>query len=94
MSEFPPRYQDYLSPPDVESAEPEHRVSPPFEETVVIMKLRGQEVWHAVWQGEHDALGEYDGTREEAIRWARTKPCRCLIFSEEASNWVPLNSDD
>ncbi|CRK55992.1 hypothetical protein [Alloactinosynnema sp. L-07] len=57
------------------------------------MKLRDEDVWHAVWHGEHDALGEFDGTREDAIRWARDRSSRCLIFSEETSDLVPLGDD-
>ncbi|MGQ0837852.1 hypothetical protein [Actinokineospora sp.] len=100
MNEFPPRYRDYLSSPgDLDPQGSVHREDHvhddrPFEDSVVIGRLRGQDVWHAVWQGEREALGEFDGTRTEAIAWARDKSPRCLIYSEAAGDVVPLGDDE
>jgi hypothetical protein len=43
--------------------------------------------WHAVWQGDADPtqpLGEFDGTRGDALAWARACcPSEILVYDPE-----------
>jgi hypothetical protein len=51
--------------------------------------------WHALWEGEVDPtqpLGEFDGTREDAIAWARSrKPSEILVFDPETGKLSPTD---
>lgn len=84
MTEPPPRYQDYLPPPGATPAVVGTPVDPatPHEDSVVVMKNRDGQ-WHAVWQGPAAPLGEFNGSREDAIEWARQRSPRCWVYSEE-----------
>jgi hypothetical protein len=51
--------------------------------------------WHALWEGEADStqpLGEFDGTREDALAWARAcKPSQILVFDPETGMLNPTS---
>jgi hypothetical protein len=49
--------------------------------------------WHAVWHGADPSApaGEFDGSREDAIAWARqTGAGNVLIFDLEQNDLIPL----
>jgi len=62
--------------------------------------------WSASWQDDYpedevrDAepaagVEDFEGTEEEVIRWARTRPAEeFFIFSPEAGNYIPLEPAD
>jgi hypothetical protein len=62
--------------------------------------------WSASWQddypddevrdGEPDAgVEDFEGTQDEVIRWARTRPAeKFFIFSDEANAYLPLEPAD
>lgn len=84
----PPRDRDYLTSPEV--------AEPPIDESdaterVFVMLLRDG-TWHASWQGR-ELLGEFDGTRAEAVAWARERCERVLVYSEELGDLVPLTDE-
>jgi hypothetical protein len=58
-------------------------------DSTVVMKMHDGS-WHAVWRAE-TLLGEFDGTREAAIDWARSRSPRCWVYSEELGDVVPLS---
>jgi hypothetical protein len=78
----PPRYQDYVAGP------PQPALAEPSLDSAVVVKLRDG-TWHAVWQSDR-LLGEFDGTREEAVEWARARSTRCWVYSEELGDLVLL----
>jgi hypothetical protein len=78
------RYRDYLPPDSMPAQPPTEDVRP--AESAVVMKMSDGS-WHAVWQGD-TLLGEFDGTREEAVAWARSRSSRCWIYSEELGDLV------
>lgn len=91
MTEWPPLYRHYLSTPEV--AKPDF--APSLEaigSVVVVSNRRGS--WNAVWQGETSALGEFEGTKQDAIDWARQRSDRCWVYSEELDKMVLLDPDD
>ncbi len=51
--------------------------------------------WHALWEGEVDPtqpLGEFDGTREDALAWARScKPSEILVFDPDTGTLNPTD---
>jgi hypothetical protein len=54
------------------------------------MKMRDG-TWHAIWQGEHSVLDEFDGTEQDAVDWARRRSARCWVYSEELGDVVLLD---
>src|SRR6185437_4621484 len=66
------RYRDYLPPGSMPAQPPTEDVRP--AESAVVMRMSDGS-WHAVWQGD-TLLGEFDGTREEAVAWARSRSSR------------------
>ena len=72
----------------------------------VFVNCIGQGEWWASWQddypedevrdGEPDAgVEDFEGTEEEVIRWARTRPAeKFFIFSDEANAYLPLEPAD
>jgi len=90
MRRNPPRYRDYLADMDEAAAVPGS--GPGFVSTVVMKFSDG--TWHAVWQGD-ELLGEFDGTRDQAIAWARSRAAdRRFIYSEELGDLVPDDGSD
>jgi hypothetical protein len=86
MTEGAQRYRDYLQsgqPSEVRHGS--NRGS--FQDSVVVMKTRAG-LWHAVWQGETSVLGEFDGTKAEAVDWARERSSRCWVYSEEHDDLI------
>ncbi|TDV51066.1 hypothetical protein [Actinophytocola oryzae] len=65
----------------------------PAEDTTVVTKLRDGR-WHAVWQGAYRLLAEFDGTRDEAVAWARARSPRCWVYDEELGDVVLLEDDE
>ena len=57
---------------------------------------RSEEIshWHALWEGEASPtapLGEFDGSREEAVRWARERrPTELWVYDFGARDIVQL----
>jgi hypothetical protein len=90
MTEFPPRYRDYLSTPEKSAPSVPN---PEFRDSTVVMKTRGGS-WHAIWQGEEAVLDEFDGTQQDAIDWARQRSARCWVYSEELGDVVLLDADE
>lgn len=93
----PPKYRDYLNGDSLNgSAEDEtaamQQSSDESSDLVVVMRFSGEH-WHAVWQGMDAALGEFDGTKDEAIAWARQRAARCLVYSEETGDVEPLSGE-
>lgn len=92
MTEFPPRYRDYLS--TSEWPESGRQASTPeFRDSTVVMKTRSGS-WHAIWQGRDSVLDEFDGTEQDAIDWARQRSARCWVYSEESGDVVLLDADE
>lgn len=92
MPEFPPRYRDYLS--GSEAAKPVPSVTDAcFRDSTVVMKTRG-DTWYAVWQGKDSILEEFEGTRRDAIMWARQRAARGWVYSEELGDVVPWDADE
>lgn len=50
--------------------------------------------WHALWEGDADPtqpLGEFDGSREDAITWAHAcSPSEILVFNPETKDLQPV----
>jgi hypothetical protein len=46
--------------------------------------------WEAVW-GADSLLGEFQGTREDAIAWALQRSTNCWVYSEELKDVVRYN---
>jgi hypothetical protein len=74
-----PRYRDYPIDPGY--------AAPDFEpvESVVVMKT--DDGWEAVW-GAGTLLGEFQGSREDAIAWALQRSTNCWVYSEELRDVV------
>jgi hypothetical protein len=47
--------------------------------------------FHAVWQGKAGLLGEFDGTKEEAIAWAKERSSRCFLYTRAAGDLERLD---
>jgi hypothetical protein len=49
--------------------------------------------WRATDEGEFDVLGEFAGTRDEAIAWALARPDvrEIYLYSEETKDIAPLD---
>ena len=78
------RYRDYL-PPDWTPAKPPTQQAPSIESVVVMKTADGS--WEAVW-GADSLLGEFQGTREDAIAWALQHSTNCWVYSEELHDVV------
>ena len=90
---------DNASPPCGQGIEPQEAVpdipgAPPYGHTpngyidyVVIMPNRERTEWTALWEGEHEVLGEIETrSRSDAIVWARAHSSVCFIFSDNAND--------
>jgi hypothetical protein len=84
-------YADYRRPgPDAEEPDDD---SIDFSPSVTIMYIADDDVWRAVWGGRH-FLGEFEGTREDAIVWARDR-CKIIrIYSLSERDIVDLGADE
>jgi hypothetical protein len=60
-----------------------------FRPSVTIMYIADEGVWQAVWGDRHE-LGEFEGTREEAIAWARERCETIRIYSLAEHDIVDL----
>lgn len=88
--EWPSRYADYLGPEPrwAEGAPPPTTHTPP---KIFINVSRHDQLWSAVWQSSDGLLGSFEeGTREDAIAWARARCDTVFIFSPELGDLVPL----
>lgn len=85
------RYPSYM-PPDPEWAEePDH-----FEDegpSITIGCIAARDVWQAVW-GDRQLLGEFEGTRTDAIAWARERCETIRIYSLTKRDIVELEADE
>jgi hypothetical protein len=59
-------------------------------DSTVVMKMTDGS-WHAVWRHGSGVLAEFDGPRQRAIDWARSRSPRCWVYSEELAEMVPLS---
>jgi len=91
MTDFSRRYRDYLTSADI-ARPPADEPDREIPESSVVVK-RGDGTWHAVWQGKDGLLGEFDGTEQDAIEWARRKSTRCWVWSDAAGDLVLLDPD-
>ncbi|GAA0396980.1 MULTISPECIES: hypothetical protein [Micromonospora] len=75
----------------------------PGHGTVYLHKGRSLErriVWAAKWvdplPGGHTAgIEEIEGTRDEVLRWARSRPAAALVIpTEQEPYWVPAPDND
>jgi hypothetical protein len=58
------------------------------------MPIRHQATWRALKEGpggEQD-LDSFEGTREEAVEWAKQRPGGILIYDEEVRDLVVLRA--
>jgi len=92
MTDFPPRYRDYLRSPSP-AQPPADEGDPDVPESTVVVKLSDGS-WHAIWQSKDGLLGEFDGTEPDAIAWARQRSTRCWVYSEAVGDLVLLDPDD
>jgi hypothetical protein len=60
-----------------------------MDSTVVRKMTDGS--WHAVWRRESRLLAEFDGPRQDAIDWARSRSPHCWVYSEELGDVMLLN---
>lgn len=84
-------YADYRSHSS-EAEEPDDD-SIDFSPSVTIMYIADEDVWQAVW-GDRQLLGEFEGTREEAIAWARKRCDIIRIYSLTKRDIVELAPDE
>lgn len=59
--------------------------------SVFIMKSGAE--WSASWQKDDGVAGEYQGSRDDAISWAKLRTNRVWIYSEEVGDLVLVTSD-
>lgn len=83
---------DYMHPESGWAEEPEDIDSIDFSPTVTIMYFADEDTWQAVWGGRQQ-LGEFEGTREEAIAWARERCDIIRIYSPAEDDIVDLGPD-
>ena len=57
------------------------------------MYIADEDAWQAVW-GDRQQLGEFEGTREEAIAWARERCEVIRIYSMSERDIVKLGPDE
>jgi hypothetical protein len=80
-------YADYRRPsPDGEEPDDD---SIDFSPSVTIMYIADEDVWQAVW-GDRQQLGEFEGTRDQAIAWARERCETIRIYSLSEGGIVDL----
>jgi hypothetical protein len=84
---------DYLHPESGWAKEPDDLDSIDFSPTVTIMYFADDDTWQAVWGGRQQ-LGEFEGTREEAIAWARERCDTIRIYSPIEDDIVELGPDE
>ncbi|HST47721.1 hypothetical protein [Jatrophihabitans sp.] len=84
---------DYLHPGSEWAKEPDDIDSIDFSPTVTIMYFADDDTWQAVWGGR-EQLGEFEGTREEAIAWARERCNTIRIYSPSEGDIVDLVPDE
>jgi hypothetical protein len=85
------RYRDYLTSDKV--AQPSDGPDVDIADSAVVAEL-GDGSFHAVWQGRAGLLGEFDGTREEAVAWARRRSKRCFLYTRAPGDLMPLEAGD
>jgi hypothetical protein len=61
--------------------------------SATIMYIADEDVWQAVW-GDRQQLGEREGTRQEAIAWARERCETIRIYSLAERDIVDLGPDE
>jgi hypothetical protein len=82
---------DYLRPgPDAEEPDDD---SIDFSSSVTIMYISDEASWQAVW-ADRNLLGEFEGTREAAIAWARERCEIIRIYSLTERDVVDLGPDE
>ena len=84
-------YADYRQP--ASNAEEPDDDSIDFTPSVTIMYIADDDVWQAVW-GDRQQLGEFEGTRDAAIAWARERCNFIRIYSLSEQDIVDLEPDD
>jgi hypothetical protein len=85
------RYPSFM-PPDPEWAEQPDHVDDEGP-SITIMYIADEDVWQAVW-GDRQQLGEFQGTRDEAITWARERCETIRIYSLSEQDIVDLRPDE
>jgi hypothetical protein len=94
MTDAPsPRYRDYLTEFSAPSQAPPSAPDPAYQDSTVVMKMRDGS-WRAIWQGPSAVLGEFTGSRQDSIAWARQRSRRCWVYSEERGDVVLLDDTD
>lgn len=84
---------DYIHPETEWAEEPDDIDSIDFSPTVTIVYFADDDTWQAVWGGR-ELLGEFEGTREEAIAWARERCDTIRIYSLSEGDIVDLGPDE
>ncbi|HEX8093617.1 hypothetical protein [Jatrophihabitans sp.] len=84
---------DFHHPESGWAEEPDDVDSIDFSPTVTIVYFADEDTWQAVWGGRQQ-LGEFEGTREEAIAWARERCDTIRIYSLIQRDIVDLAPDD
>jgi hypothetical protein len=59
----------------------------------ILRQYDGPGLWRAIW-GQKKVLGDFTGTREQAIAWARERCDTILIYSPALDDMVELGPDD
>jgi hypothetical protein len=84
-------YPNFM-PPDPEWAQEPEELDDEGP-SISIMYIADEDVWQAVW-GDRQQLGEFEGTREEAIAWARERCETIRIYSLTERDIVDLGPDE
>lgn len=88
------RYPSFM-PPESEWVDPPDHLDNPDDEgpSITIMYVDDEDVWEAVW-GDKKLLGEFAGTREQAIAWARERCGTIRIYSLTKRDIIELEADE
>lgn len=84
---------DFRTPGAGWAEEPDDIGAIDFSPTVTIMYFADEGIWQAVWGGR-EQLGEFAGTREEAVAWARERCDTIRIYSPSENDIVELRPDE